>query len=265
MSISLSLVNGKCPGKCLFCPSKFITQPLQFITDETIQQIISHIDTHNVHITGFGEHTLHPNFIHISQLLLDRYENLTITTSLIGRWTDEKLEVLSKYRKITINFPGSNEMLYNTYKKGKFSTVVDNINRLLSKQKGEIRIRFLEGDEDELRSLFNKEIYIEFGRLAGFSKEFLTLTQIGDPDKIQHLNIDKATYEVDKFFHCPVDVRWIIGYDGYIYRCPFMVNTDFRICHVTEINGNYKEIIPQKIKHMEKNKKFLRICNFCGL
>jgi MoaA/NifB/PqqE/SkfB family radical SAM enzyme len=132
-AINLELTN-RCNLRCDFClnPSPAF-RGKGVMTRAVLERIIEQAPASTaIHVCGIGEPTLHPEFPLMIRMLSDRFENMLLVTN--GLDMDDSIMqcVLdSSISKILVSLDYFTEEAFRKHKKGGFSTVLGNINRLV--------------------------------------------------------------------------------------------------------------------------------------
>ena len=66
--LSISIISGLCQLRCVYCPAQYLKRPSYLLDVSLFKSLLDQVKPKIVNLQGYGEPTLHPNFIEIMRL-----------------------------------------------------------------------------------------------------------------------------------------------------------------------------------------------------
>jgi len=128
-SIRLELTS-KCNLRCVYCAlnqPEVVGRDLEVDWEDLTEQILA-LHPRDVHISGHGESTFLTDWHERACELLDRGLVLILTTNLARPLSEDEVDVISRFARVTVSCDTSDPELYATVRRGgKLSTIEENL------------------------------------------------------------------------------------------------------------------------------------------
>jgi molybdenum cofactor biosynthesis enzyme MoaA len=115
-------ISSACNLSCLNCAYNKVSSKKQFMSADTFEKIVTHVeenfvDIKNIQLVGLGEQTLHPEFNKIvARLRRDGGFNLSIATN--GTTINKHYKALNQFDTVMVSIDACSSTVYNTVRPG---------------------------------------------------------------------------------------------------------------------------------------------------
>ena len=127
-------LTSRCNAQCVYCS---VSQPGYEARDleldfEAVADLLQRYHPGEVRLSGNGETTVLPDWTRAVRVLLDRGFPVTLTTNLAKRFSEEEIEVLTRFRSLEISCDSADAGLLAELRRGVWLEVVEeNLARVL--------------------------------------------------------------------------------------------------------------------------------------
>ena len=86
--VSISVVSGLCQLRCIYCPVPDLKRPAGLLDVSLLESVLEQVDPRVVNLQGYGEPSLHPNFLEILRIAKGGGRFVKFFSNLHG-WSEE--------------------------------------------------------------------------------------------------------------------------------------------------------------------------------